>query len=176
MTDKSEKFTIEICDDVGVAAELSQIAADTFAKTFGHLYAPKDLAAFLKKSHSVAIYRALIADADHAAWLARDGEGVVAGYAVAGPCGLPVPERPASAGEVIRLYVSDAHRSGGVGAKMMTRALDWLEQRFEHVYLSVYSENTAAQRFYKRFGFEAIHEYFFMVGDQADREFIMERR
>src|SRR5690606_39342078 len=75
------------------AAALSAIGRETFVLTFGHLYAPEDLAAFLDESHSVASYAALLEDPRYGLWLLEgDGEGGhkhVAGFAVAGPCGLP---------------------------------------------------------------------------------------
>ncbi|MEL6366215.1 MAG: GNAT family N-acetyltransferase, partial [Pseudomonadota bacterium] len=59
---------------------------------------------------------------------------------------------------------------------LLAVALDWLaEAGFAPVYLSVFSENTGAQRLYARHGFEKAGEYDFMVGDHPDREFIFRR-
>lgn len=160
----------------GDADTLARLGAATFTETFGHLYKEEDLAAFLEKSHSRAAYEAILADPAAAAWLAVTDAGEAAGYAVAGPCSLPVPDMPENSGELARLYLLKEHQGGGLGARMAETALAWLNAHFEHVYLSVYAENVRAQRLYRRLGFVKIHDYFYMVGDHADPEWIMEQR
>src|SRR3546814_16736158 len=51
------------------AAALSRIGIDTFVDSFGHLYPPQDLQAFLDESHSPDAYARYLADARFAAWL-----------------------------------------------------------------------------------------------------------
>lgn len=163
------------CKDEGEADILAGLGARTFSETFGHLYAQEDLAAFLDNNHSKDLYRRLIADPDHAVWLARNESGEPVGYMAAGPCNLPVEDMPESAGELVRLYLLEDHRGGGLGGQMMSVILDWLEARFEHIYLSVYADNLGAQRLYARYGFEKVCDYFFMVGNHKDPEFIFKR-
>ncbi|MHA7872639.1 MAG: GNAT family N-acetyltransferase [Hyphococcus sp.] len=157
------------------AETFAAISAATFTQTFGHLYKPEDLNAFLTEKHSAAIYRRLLADERYGLWLARSAEGAVIGYAVAGPCDLPVPEMPANAGELMRLYLLKDHQGDGLGRRMLETALDWLEPRYDQLFLSVYAENFGAQRLYKRYGFEKVAEYDYMVGNHADPEFIFMR-
>src|SRR5215469_14012512 len=73
------------------AEALAAIGRATFAETFGRLYPPQDLAAFLAEAHGLARARADLADPAKAVWLVEVG-GEVVGYAVAGPCHLPHPE------------------------------------------------------------------------------------
>lgn len=157
------------------ASALSLLAADTFTETFGHLYKPDDLSGFLKNNHSAAVYSDLLADEEWKLWLAEeDGEAVA--YCVAGPCTLPVPDMPENSGELARLYMKGSQKGRGLGGDMLELALAWMRARFEHIYLSVYHENVRAQKLYSRFGFVKIHDYFYMVGDHADPEWIMELR
>ncbi len=153
---------------------LAEIGATTFTSTFGHLYSEKDLCAFIAKSHRPEVYRKLLGDSDHRAWIAESAEGETVGYAVAGPCGLPVPDMPPDSGELQRIYLTEGAKGAGVGARLMTAALEFLRARYGRVYLSVHSENFTAQRFYERFGFVKLCDYFYMVGDHADPEWIME--
>ncbi|MEM1379840.1 MAG: GNAT family N-acetyltransferase [Pseudomonadota bacterium] len=159
------------CDD---AEALSAVGRATFTETFGHLYKPEDLSSFLETSHSPAAYRRGLAKGG-AAWLVYDTDDCVVGYAAVGPCQLPVDPMPPRAGELSRLYLMQAAQRGGQGTKLLAIALDWLEQRFDHVYLSVYSENLGAQRLYARHGFTKVAEYKYMVGQHADDEFIYYR-
>ena len=57
----------------------------------------------------------------------------------------------------------------------MDIAISWLDARFDHLYVGVYSENFRAQELYRRYGFEKVGEYRFMVGNHADLEWIMRR-
>lgn len=157
------------------AATIAAVAVATYRETFGHLYEESDLSHFLNKSHSVASYRELLADPGCALWLI-EGDGEAAGYCVAGPCSLPVPDMPAAAGEVSRLYLRERYKGEGLGAKMLDIALDWLAARYDPIYLSVYAENPRAQALYRSRGFVKILDYFYMVGEQADPEWVMELR
>ncbi|GAB4526354.1 MAG: GNAT family N-acetyltransferase [Amphiplicatus sp.] len=160
----------------GDAETLAALGAETFAETFGHLYKEEDLSAFLKKNHAPEVYRGILADPAFAVWLAEDAGGPAGGYVVAGPCALPVPDMPENAGEIVRLYLRESFQGAGLGARLLETALDWLAPRYGPVYLSVYEENPRAQKLYERFGFVKIRRYFYMVGNQADPEWIMERR
>lgn len=159
----------------GDVPALCGLGAATFTAAFGHLYRAEDLASFLADSHSPAYYEEFIADPETAIWVAEDGEGRLAGYATAGPCGLPVEAMPAGSGELKRLYVSKEAQGSGLGKALLEAALEWLEGRFPHVYLGVYSENAKAQDLYRRYGFEKVAEYRFMVGNHADHEWIMKK-
>lgn len=155
------------------AALLSRLGEATFIESFGHLYNEKDLQAFLDESHSIESYEAILGDDDWRAWIAETPQGEAAGYVVAGPCSLPARDMPANAGELTRLYVLERFQGDGLGSMLLSEALDFLTRRFDAIYLSVYSENVRAQKLYVRFGFEKTQEYFFMVGDHADPEWIM---
>ena len=152
---------------------LAKVGRETFIETFGRLYSKENLAAFINKSHTPELYRAMAGDPDVGLWIAQTGAGEVVGYAVACPCSLPVPCIPPNSGELARLYLAAGAQGTGLGARLLETALDFLRSRFDHVYLSVYSENVKAQRLYERYGFIKIHDYFYMVGDHADPEWIM---
>src|SRR5690606_27799100 len=94
------------------AEALAGIGAETFTITFGHLYPPEDLAAFLAESHSQAAYAKLLADRRYGLWLLEDGERAV-GFAVAGPCGLPHADVLPEDGELKRLYLLPDVQNGG---------------------------------------------------------------
>jgi len=170
-----ENISIAEITDPALAATMADLGAATFSKTFGHLYKPEDVRLFVTEKHSVETYRDLIVDTQSAVWLARDEAGAAIGYAVAGPCSLPAPDMPDNAGELSRLYVSEAARGAGLGQRLLAHVFAWLDARYDPIYLSVYSQNHDAQRLYKRYGFEKVHDYFFMVGNHADPEFIMKR-
>ena len=167
---------IERRRDLDAAPVLSALGAETFCETFGGLYRPEDLNAFLREYHSPDCYRRLIADPGSAVWTATTQDGEAAGYAAAGPCTLPVGDLPPRSGELKRLYVLGRFQGAALGGRLLTAALEWLEGAYDALYLGVYAENSGAQRFYARYGFEKVGDYAFMVGEHADAEYIMKRR
>jgi ribosomal protein S18 acetylase RimI-like enzyme len=158
------------------ASVLAELGATTFVETFAHLYSREDLADFLASAHSPAYYERALAEPGAAFWLAGHAGSPPLGYAVAGPCKLPVPALEPAAGEIRRLYVRAAGQGHGLGSRMLVIALDWLvAQRHAPLYVGVWSGNLGAQRLYERFGFAKVGEYEFSVGRQLDREFILKR-
>lgn len=162
--------------DLADAEALAALGTATFTETFGHLYPPKDLAAFLAEAHSLQRIRADLADPRKATWLAEAG-GEAVGYALAGLCDLPHPDVRPEDGELKRLYLLRRAQKGGLGGALLDAALAWLvETGPRTVWIGVWSENLGAQRLYERRGFAKVGEYGFAVGETIDREFILRRR
>ncbi len=75
--------------------------------------------------------------------------------------------------ELKQLYLRGSRTGSGVGASFMDWALkEGRDRGFDAILLSVWSENHGAQRFYARYGFEKWGDTVFMVGKQADAEFL----
>ena len=160
---------------VADATTLSTLAARTFIETFGHLYPPDDLDAFLAESYAVARQEVILGHPDYAVWLLED-DGVAVGHAAAGPCGLPHPDVATGDGELKRLYVLASHQNGGWGGRLFAEAMAWLERDGpRRLWIGVWSENHGAQRFYARHGFHQVGTYEFPVGRVRDLEFILRR-
>ncbi|KRG64856.1 acetyltransferase [Stenotrophomonas humi] len=156
------------------AALLCELAERTFVETFGHLYPPQDLADYLDSAYPVALQRQQLESGEYAAWL-LEVDGQAAGFAFAGPCGLPHADVQAGDGELKRLYVLRDQQNGGRGGQLFAAALQWLESRGGALWIGVWSENFGAQRFYGRHGFEQVGAYEFPVGRVRDKEFILRR-
>ncbi len=155
------------------AEVLSALAAATFSETFGRLYPPEDLAAFLAEAYGLEKVRADLADPALAHWLA-EADGAAVGHAQAGPCALPHPEVTATCGELKRLYLLKEGQGGGTGSRLLAEALGWLGED-RRLWIGVWSQNHGAQRLYARHGFKKCGEYEFPVGRVRDREFILSR-
>lgn len=151
------------------ARALSIFARDTFVETFGHLYPPQDLAAFIWTRYSPRIQRRELRDPSIHYRLALDDDGIV-GYSMVGPLRLPIE---GDGLELSRLYVAPSVQGQGVAARLMEDAIAHARARgAAGLYLSVYEHNERAKRFYKRYGFEQVGEYDFMVGRARDRDLI----
>ncbi|MBS0192659.1 MAG: GNAT family N-acetyltransferase [Proteobacteria bacterium] len=139
------------------------------------MYPAEDLDDFLRTNYAVAECERLLADPHYAAWLVECG-GQAVGHALAGPCGLPHPDVQSGDGELKRLYLLASAQNGGCGARLFRDVLAWLEAGGpRRIWISVWSGNLGAQRFYARFGFAKVAEYEFPVGRQRDHEFMFRR-
>lgn len=159
--------------DVAALAALSEY---TFKEAFGPLYRPENLTAFVDQKHSVSFYEAALADSSMKTLVARSGDGALIGYALCGPVAVPVADAPAGALELHRIYVAPDIQSKGLGQQLLDACFEWPPfKAAPAIYLSVFSGNVAAHRFYRRNGFENVGEYEFVVGTDRDHEFIFAR-
>jgi GNAT superfamily N-acetyltransferase len=157
------------------AEALAAIGRATFIETFGHLYPPQDLQAYVTEAYDLERTRASLADPAQASWLV-EADGQAVGYATVGPCRLPHPEVTPACGELKRIYLTRAWQGSGLAARLYAEAAAWLEREGPRtIWLGVWSENVKAQRFYARQGFTHVGEYGFRVGATVDREFILRR-
>jgi GNAT superfamily N-acetyltransferase len=153
------------------AGALAALFRDTFTETFQHLYAPSDLAAFLAQ-HTAEHWAEQIRDRAFAVRMAEQDERAV-GLAKLGPVKLPVENASLSL-ELRQLYVLQHMRGSGVAGQLTAWAISEARSRgARNLYLSVYTENRRAQRFYSRYGFVEEGPCVFTVGNQADEDIIM---
>jgi GNAT superfamily N-acetyltransferase len=155
-------------DDAAILADLGR---RTFAETFGHLYSPENLAAFLA-THTEEKWRSELADPAFAVRLAED-DGTPAAYAKVGPPTLPFEPLGPSI-ELRQFYVLGPWQGAGISSELMDWAIAEARRRgAEDLYLSVFVDNHRARRFYERYGFTFVGPYAFMVGDHADEDHVL---
>ncbi|QDP19770.1 GNAT family N-acetyltransferase [Sphingomonas xanthus] len=153
------------------AQALAELGAATFTATFGHLYRAEDLAIFLQ-NHSPAAWRKELGDPAFEVKVAEAG-GRMVGYAKLGPPHLPFEPR-GEAAELRQLYVIEEMKGSGVAHELIRWVIERARVRHaDHLYLSVFTDNHRARRFYEKLGFEAEGTYHFMVGDHADEDIVM---
>ena len=153
------------------AAAINGLFRASFIATFAHLYAERDLAAFLAW-FTIDAWRADLADPAIAFRLAEQ-DGALLGYAKLGPVTLPVtPAGPAL--ELRQLYLHEEAKGTGIADALMDWTLRIARARAaRELFLSVFVGNHRASRFYARHGFEDVGLYRFMVGDHADEDRLM---
>jgi ribosomal protein S18 acetylase RimI-like enzyme len=153
------------------AEALDSLFRKSFCDTFAHLYRPEDLEAFLGKFTREA-WEAELSDARYSLQLA-EADGVPVGYVKLGPPELPV-ETCGPAIEIRQFYLLHECHGTGIAHALMDWAMEEARVRgAREMYLTVFTENHRARRFYERFGFEVVGSYKFMVGSQADEDIIM---
>lgn len=142
----------------------------TFIETFGHLYKLPDLEAFLAE-RSDETFSHELAQPETEVRFALAGP-VPIGFAKLMALDLPVtPQGPAI--ELRHLYLFKPWHGQGLAEQFMAWSFERAAARgASEMWLSVFTENHRARRFYARHGFEEIRPYAFMVGTQADEDIL----
>ncbi|MCW5836736.1 MAG: GNAT family N-acetyltransferase [Labilithrix sp.] len=163
-------------EDAEALAELGRkVFVDTFVDGFGIPYPPEDLGPYLDASFGVATTRARLLDPQQAWWVG-EREGELVGFANTGPMSLPHPDGRPSHAELRRLYVERSAQGTGLGTRLLTAALAWMEAHTDGpLWIGVWSGNLKAQKLYAAYGFEKAGEYKYPVGRWYDDEFILRR-
>ena len=153
----------------GDGAVLGGIARATFIDAFGSLYKLDDMAVFLAQG-SDAAYAAELVDSDIAVRFAETG-GVPIGFCKVSSLKLPASNPGPRAAELRQLYIYKPWQGLGIADELIRWAFAAARARgFAEIWLSVFTQNPRARRFYARHGFAEIEPYHFMVGDQADED------
>lgn len=153
------------------AAMLAGIAAATFIETFGGLYKLEDLNNFIA-GYTAAAYGAELADPAVMVRLAMIGD-VAIGFCKISGLKLPAPDPAPDAMELRQLYIYKPWQGLGIADGLTNWAKDQARQRgASELWLSVFTQNPRARRFYARHGFAEVAPYHFMVGDQADEDIL----
>lgn len=158
--------------DAAIVDELSSFAAGSFTATFGHIYAPEDLTAFLSQWNRPAGLAQQLADPAYAIALLRT-DGAIAGFAKLGPIDfdLPAGESGDNAIELHQLYLAESAKGSGIADALMHWAIAEARARGHAIlYLSVFTENPRAQAFYRRYGFVDVGRNPFRVGNHIDED------
>lgn len=151
---------------------LAQMARRSFTETFGTLYPPSDLAAFLDDAFGATGLPAQLGDPDFTVRLALDDAAII-GFVKMGPVTFPGEWRP-DAIELYQFYVASAWHGAGVAQELMAWALGHARGHgAREVILSVYVDNHRAHRFYEKYGFEDIGRIAFRVGETVDDDNLM---
>ena len=153
------------------APALATLGASSFTETFGHLYAPADLDLFLQ-NHTAASWSAELSDPAFAVRVA-ESDGALIAYAKLGPPQLPFTPSMGAI-ELRQFYVLAPWHGAGLAAPLMEWVIATARERgAAALYLSVFTDNHRARRFYARHGFEPVGTYAFMVGTHADEDIVM---
>ena len=78
--------------------------------------------------------------------------------------------------EIERIYVDQAFQGKGLGAVLMTKAVERAKDlNLQYIWLGVWEKNTDAKRFYERHGFVEFGSHEFKMGDDVQTDILMRR-
>jgi ribosomal protein S18 acetylase RimI-like enzyme len=157
-------ITIRPCVQ-GDEAALSLVGQATFLETYAGVLPAADILAHCKTEHGEALYGQWIGKPGYRLWVAEMDEGGAAvGYAALTPPDLPVPTGERDV-ELKRIYLLNRFHGTGLGAKLMTTAMEAAaDAGFTRMLLGVFGGNSRAIAFYARQGYAEAGVRKFRVG------------
>jgi ribosomal protein S18 acetylase RimI-like enzyme len=165
---------------VADAPRLSRLGAATFRETFEGENTAEDMARYLAEAFTPDRQAAEITDPASTVLLAEhrgaSGDAELVGYAhlVSGPA--PEAVRGRAPLELKRLYVARAWHGQRVAQALMDAALDAARARgAETLWLGVWERNPRAAAFYRKYGFERVGEHTFVLGADAQTDWLLAR-
>lgn len=164
------------------AALLSEFAIELFDTTYGPLCRASDVDAYMTQSLSPSAWLRDLTDSKSWVFAAVANEQWI-GYAHVRLAALPdgiASTHVAAVGttplEIARFYVSRKWHGKGVATEMLSTVLSHAAtQGSASLWLSVWQENARAIAFYQKSKFETIGTGKFLMGEDLQSDFIMER-
>ncbi|MEO7359610.1 MAG: GNAT family N-acetyltransferase [Gemmatimonadaceae bacterium] len=164
------------------AARLSEFAKDNFDKTYGPLCRAADVDAYMASALSPSELLRVLTNPTSWVFAAIVDDAWV-GYAQVHLAPLPdgiTSQHARSLSrtpmELSRFYVARKCHGTGVAKQMLGIVMAHAElQGSETMWLSVWQQNERAIAFYKKWGFASIGESKFLMGEDLQDDFIMER-
>jgi len=162
------------------APALSRLGASTFRETFEGENTPEDMARYLAEHFTPERQAGEITDPAGTVLLAEhvgeSAEPELVGYVhmIEGPA--PEAIRGPEPLEIRRIYVARAWHGQRVAQALMNAAIDAARARgAQTLWLGVWERNPRAIAFYEKYGFTRVGEHTFMLGDDAQTDWLFER-
>ncbi len=152
---------------------ISALAITTFYEAYFEQDASINLANYVIEAFSVEKIRAELEDVNSTFFIAEIDKKAV-GYAKLRENSKTECVKVENSIELQRIYVLEKMKGKSVGKFLLQRCLDEAKDRkFELLWLSVWSQNSSAQKFYEKSGFEQIGEMKFEYGSQKQTNFVL---
>ncbi|MFC3114062.1 GNAT family N-acetyltransferase [Cellvibrio fontiphilus] len=156
------------------AAPLAELAEETFRATFGAMNSIENMDSHCQSSYGKEIQYGEIVDLNTVTLVVEENKRLIA-YAQLRWDSVPDCVCGNAPGEIQRLYVSSAYHGKGIAKNLMEACMQELKGLGKNViWLGVWELNPRAISFYKKSGFVEVGEHVFTLGDDPQRDVIMQ--
>lgn len=173
----NEEITIRLAKPED-AALLAEIGRKSFFDAFEKhpKMPPEDLAIHINREFGEKIQANELGDTK-IVYLIVEAGGKTAGYAKLHKDSREETVTGERCLEIARFYLLQEWIGCGVSQKLMQAVLDFAKENdFDTIWLGVWRFNERAQRFYQKWGFEKIGEHIFMLGNDPQNDWVMQRK
>ena len=156
------------------ATMLSKLGAKTFYDTFAKDNTPENISLYMERSFSTEIQLNELSQND-IIFLIAELEGEPIGYAKLKMKSNDESIEGAKAVEIERIYASQEYIGKGISKELMKACINEARQRgCDSVWLGVWEKNQRAIDFYTKWGLKEVGTHIFMLGNDPQKDFIME--
>ena len=158
------------------AALIADLSRETFYAAFAAQNTAENMAKFMNEQFTREALMAEVGSKHNIFLLAYIGDEVV-GYARLREQNQPPELKDATAIEIARIYATTSSIGKGVGKILMEKCLEiatYLKKNT--VWLGVWEHNQRAIEFYTKWGFKKFATHVFMLGDDPQTDWLMEKR
>jgi ribosomal protein S18 acetylase RimI-like enzyme len=153
--------------------ELQKISRDTFLETFAHSTSEENMRHYLENNFSKEQLSKEI-EGEHSAFYFTKLEDAIIGYLKINYSGAQTELNDQKSLEVERIYIGKEYYGKGVGQLLLDFALQIAKQQhMDYAWLGVWEENHRAIQFYLKNGFITFDKHVFMLGDEAQTDYMM---
>ena len=154
---------------------LRALSARTYSETFADQNTPENMAAYLNAAFDREKLRGELLDKNSTFYFLYSG-GELAGYLKLNEGPSQTDLHDAESLEIERIYVAEKFQGKGLGRFLMEQALGMARQRGKaYAWLGVWEKNEKALRFYEKYGFYKVGTHAFVMGDEAQTDYIMRK-
>ena len=158
------------------SARLATLGYQTFVDTFGKDNNEADLRAYVEQAFSEPTIRQELSDSNASFYIAYQKDDPV-GYLKLRQGQVPDQLQGRRVLELQRIYVHQHALGQGIGARLMQTAVDYArEHHYQVLWLGVWERNPSAIAFYERWKFTKFGSHTFMIGHDAQTDWLMHRQ
>ena len=169
----NKPVTIRSCS-LRDAQAIVSIGIRTFRVTFDEKNTAENMMLYLNSTFTLKNITTELGEKGSVFFIAEQGNKT-AGYARIRTAEKPDGVHGSSPLEIQRLYVDSQFHGKRVGYLLMKTCLHYArEQNHDVVWLGVWEHNEQAKEFYKKWGFEKFGEHIFMLGNDAQTDWLMQ--
>lgn len=167
----NEGISVRTCNQKDIETLVS-LGIKTFRDTFDEFNSPENMILYLNNTFTKKIIEQEMSQPGTVFFLAFDGRRV-AGYAKIKTSDTP---NGSPALEIERLYAHKDYVGKRVGYMLMQTCLAFAKKKeCKTLWLGVWENNARAISFYKKNGFEKFGQHTFMLGNDAQTDWLMKR-
>jgi len=154
---------------------LQKISCDTYQKTFASMNTEANMKAYLDEAyHLDKLKKELENEASAFYFLYQDEK--LAGYLKLNESDAQTEIHDPASLEIERIYVQSGFQRAGVGCRLMNYAIEVARKKKKtYLWLGVWEKNQKALKFYKKNGFYPIGLHTFVMGDEAQRDYLLRK-
>jgi diamine N-acetyltransferase len=169
-----ETIRIRNCSSADIKT-LVQLGIRTFRETFQEMNTAENMQLYLDSTFNRQKLEDEMTETGAHFFLAEHGDEAV-GFAKVRASQIPDGLNNPRSLEIERIYIVRDQIGKGVGRKLMQTCIDHAARNnYEVVWLGVWEHNERAINFYTRWGFEKFGQHVFMLGTDAQTDFLMKK-